>query len=126
MDKAFGKNSLITNKKLELLFNKDEIARLNAIKNVIKYETTQPVGSAVNNSNTASALYSALDRVAKRVPFGQSMIADPLSEITTGVGVKRALDVPRSILDSTPLPPSQSNFRGLGGILGAESFQERN
>ncbi|HEY7866990.1 MAG TPA: hypothetical protein VIC51_13445 [Psychromonas sp.] len=126
IDKAFGKNGLITNKKLELLFNKDEIARLNAIKNVIKYETTQPVGSAVNNSNTASALYSALDRVAKRLPFGQSMIADPLSEITTGVGVKRALNVPRSILDTTPLPPSQSNFRGLGGILGAESFQERN
>jgi hypothetical protein len=131
MDKAFGKNSLITNKKLELLFNKDEIARLNAIKNVIKYETTQPVGSAVNNSNTASALYSALDRIGTssvlgKIPFGRQLIADPLSEITTGVGVKRALDVPRSILDSTPLPLSQSNFRGLGGILGAESFQERN
>ena len=130
MDKVFGKNGLITNKKLELLFNKDEIAKLNAIKNVIKYETTQPVGSAVNNSNTAASVYSTLERIGSssalnRIPFGRQTIAEPLTEITTDAAVRNSLNVPRSLLDNTPIPATPSRFRGLGGILGAESFQER-
>jgi len=130
MDKVFGKNGLITNKKLELLFNKDEIAKLNAIKNVIKYETTQPVGSAVNNSNTASSVYSALERigsskVVNATPFGKPMLADPLTEITTDAAVRNSLNVPRSLLNNTQMPATPARFRGLGGILGAESFQER-
>jgi hypothetical protein len=42
--------------KINTVFSPEEVLQLKAIRNVAKLEQFQPVGSAVNNSNTASAL----------------------------------------------------------------------
>lgn len=83
--------------KLRLFFNKDEIAQLKAVGRVASYETAQPRGSAVNNSNTAGALAGLLDRIASssllgRVPFGDAAIRQPAQNWSMQIGAKNALD----------------------------------
>ena len=60
-------------RKLAQFFDKDEIAQLKAVGKVAQYTTVQPVGSAVNNSNSGALLMGRgldfLDRLASKVPL---------------------------------------------------------
>lgn len=83
--------------KLRLFFNKDEIAQLKAIGRVASYETVQPRGSAVNNSNTAGAVAGLLDRIASspligKLPFGDAAIRGPAKNWAASIGAKNALE----------------------------------
>lgn len=66
--------SAIGDRKLSQFFNPDEMAELEAIKKVSSYMLAQPVGSAVNNSNSgALALGRGLDflnSLSGKVPLG--------------------------------------------------------
>jgi len=59
--------------KLGQFFTKEEIAQIKAVGKVAQYTTVQPVGSAVNNSNSGALLMGRgldlLDRLASRVPL---------------------------------------------------------
>lgn len=92
----------IGDRKLRLFFSKPEIDQMKAVGRVAGYEQFQPVGSAVNNSNTAAASAAIVDRflsqsVLSKIPFGQAAIGDPLQNITVGLQSGRALDVPRTL-----------------------------
>lgn len=96
--------------KMKSIFNADEIAQLKSIANVAKYEAFQPVGSAVNNSNTAAAALNILDRVAQssllgKIPFGSSLIREPVQNIMMGNQAKAAL-TPANVL-TNPIPQIQ-------------------
>lgn len=60
-------------RKLAQFFDKEEIAQLKAVGKVAQYTTVQPVGSAVNNSNSGALLMGRgldfLDRLASKVPL---------------------------------------------------------
>ena len=60
-------------RKLAQFFDKDEIAQLKAVGKVAQYTTVQPVGSAVNNSNSGALLMGRgldlLDRLSSKVPL---------------------------------------------------------
>lgn len=60
-------------RKLSQFFDKDEIAQIRAVGRVAQYTTAQPVGSAVNNSNSATSLMGRgldlLDRLSSKVPL---------------------------------------------------------
>lgn len=60
-------------RKLAQFFDKEEIAQLKAVGKVAQYTTVQPVGSAVNNSNSGALLMGRgldfLDRLAAKVPL---------------------------------------------------------
>lgn len=88
-------------RKLGLFFSKEEIEQLRAIGRVASYETAQPRGSAVNNSNSGALLLGkGLDMIAKGsrfLPFGDAAISKPLQSLRADIGTARALNVAPSI-----------------------------
>lgn len=87
--------------KLRLFFTPDEIAQLKTIGRVASYETAQPRGSAVNNSNSAATLggwfVSALEKIGNsslvgKIPMGDSLIRTPAKNWSAQIGVKAAMD----------------------------------
>ena len=118
----------IGDNKLKLLFSQDEIAQLKAIERVAKYEGFLPVGSAVNTSNTASALMSrtaellANSPLIGKIPLGNALIGEPARNIQIGIGARQAFDIPKS-LTIDPLqgvvskPYIGSAYIGTGGLL---------
>ena len=88
--------------KLRLMFNSDELAQMKAIGRVGSYETFQPRGSAVNNSNTASGIAGLVERIAdnplvSKIPFGRQMIAEPGSNIAASLRIKQAMNPRRQL-----------------------------
>lgn len=96
--------------KMKAIFSADEIAQLKSIANVAKYESFQPVGSAVNNSNTAAAALNILDRVAQssflgKIPLGSSLIREPVQNIMLGNQATKALNPANAL--TAPIPQVQ-------------------
>jgi hypothetical protein len=96
--------------KMKAIFSADEIAQIKSVANVAKYESFQPVGSAVNNSNTASAALSILDRLAQssflgKIPLGSSLVREPIQNIMIGNQASAALN-PANVL-TNPIPQIQ-------------------
>lgn len=88
----------IGERKLKLFFDKNEIEQLNRIARVASYENVQPKGSAVNNSNTAAALFnSVIDGIGKYVPFGE-LAVKPVSNISTAIGARNATNTANAII----------------------------
>ncbi|MCE3606917.1 hypothetical protein LXA47_25410 [Massilia sp. P8910] len=124
----------IGDRKLRLFFPADQIAQMKAIGRVASYEQVQPVGSAVNNANTAAAGGAMmLDRIANlpflsRLPMGKAMLADPLENIALSMQAKRSMNVPLN-LAGPPKAPAQLRTRGLlmspAAMMGIESEEER-
>lgn len=102
----------IGDEKLNRFFSKPEVDQLKAIGRVASYEQFQPVGAAVNNSNTAAAgLSGVFDRIANspllsKVPFGK-MLAEPAQNISVGINSGRALNVPSAIAAPKLAAPRQ-------------------
>lgn len=102
----------IGDRKLSLFFEPEEVAQLKAIGRVASYEQFQPRGAAVNNSNTAaSALATMLDRIGSspllsKIPMGK-MLAEPVQNISVGIGAKRALNVPGALSGGGTLLPAR-------------------
>jgi len=109
--------------KLSAFFSPEEIANLKTLGRVGSYITSQPAGSAVNNSNTSSALFN----LATKLPGGGMLgnVASGINAVTRSVKnaatAKNALaaEVPVSAADLTP---QQANILALilgGGAIGA-------
>jgi hypothetical protein len=124
----------IGERKLNLFFDKGEIAQLNAIGRTSRYEQFQPTGSAVNNSNTAGAAGAILDRflssgLLSKIPFGKQALGEPLENIMLGVKSGRALDVPANI--TLPGQSAAPLLRGAGlgvspaAFMGLETEEEK-
>jgi hypothetical protein len=89
----------IGERKLNLFFDKQEIEQLNRIARVGSYEAFQPKGSAVNNSNTASAVGNhALDFINKYIPLGKAVVGDPVQNIKLSLGARGSLNAPKSLV----------------------------
>ena len=82
-------------KKLGQFFDADEIAQLRAVGRVAQYTTVQPVGSAVNNSNSGALLMGRgldfLDRMAAKVPL--LGIGPTVSTVTRGMQQRQAQSI---------------------------------
>lgn len=93
----------IGERKLNLFFKPDEVNQLKAIGRVASYEQVQPVGSAVNNSNTAGTAGAMwLDRVASspllsKIPVLGSAIQPAAQNIVIGMKAGNAMNVPMNI-----------------------------
>ena len=84
----------IGKKKLEAVFSREELLQIQALKRVAKSDSFMPVGSAVNTSNTASALTKEF---ANKVPF--------LNTYKNNKKVNQALDINNAIKQATQQPP---------------------
>lgn len=99
----------IGDEKLRLFFSPEEVASLRANGRVATYMQNQPIGSAVNNSNSgALVLGRSADMVgtlAKKLPFGQQVVADPLRNINIAISQRQAQNVLPGLLAEQPKPP---------------------
>lgn len=97
--------------KLKLFFTPEEVSQLKAVARVAKYETAQPTGSAVNNSNTAATAFAhALDMIGNnkllsRLPFGDAALRQPAQNWAAQIQTRQALNAPAGLAVS----PQQQN-----------------
>lgn len=118
MEKAIRR---LGSKKLDLLFTKQEQAQLQSLANVAGYEQFQPVGSAVNNSNTAAALSSMIERLAGssvlgKLPLGM-LIQEPVKNIAAGRAANQALNPLAALAMPAQRPLGLGVTPTLPGIL---------
>lgn len=116
----------IGDRKLNLFFDKNEVEQLNRIGRVASYEKFQPTGSAVNNSNTAAAAFTAvIDKLAnssliKSIPFGSAAISQPATNISISLGTRNSLNAPKALRLPIQNQPITKNliFPGLTALQG--------
>ena len=104
-------------RKLAQFFDKDEIAQLKAVGKVAQYTTVQPVGSAVNNSNSGALLMGRgldlLDRLASKVPL--LGLGATVSGVTRHVQQRQAQNIGQALVRR----PVQEGRRLPGVTFGA-------
>jgi len=92
----------IGERKLGLFFEPEEMQQLRRIARVSSLMMTQPVGSAVNNSNSGTTLlgrgYDGLKWLADKVPFGRAAILDPINGIEVAIRQRNAANVVPGLL----------------------------
>lgn len=107
MDDAFRQ---IGEQKLALFFSPQEIAQLKSAINVGRYMQSQPIGSAVNNSNTGALMLGrALSEVLKGTPILGPMAMQPAANAITGVRAtfqaRQADDLARALVQAQARQP---------------------
>ncbi len=109
--------------KLRIFLSPEEIAQLQANGRVASYMQVQPVGSAVNNSNSGALLAQKAHEWLSMVPGGRMLIADPLQSIGITLAQSRAQNVTPGLLTSplprSPLQPLLGPAVATGGLLAA-------
>ena len=114
LDKAIAQLGI---KKLNTVFTPEELVQLKAIRNVAKFEQFQPVGAAVNTSNTASALFNLSSAAMK-----------PLTSLMKEYQGRQALNISRALVNPPipRIPTSQlvSPYSSVYSLLGGEEQQQ--
>jgi hypothetical protein len=116
-------------RKLPLLFDQKEISQLRTLGRAASYMQAQPVGSAVNNSNSGALVMGkvgdGIEGLLKAIPFGGGTgLADLSKRGRIALTTSKVKNVPQGLL--TPLPPELVYSRGAlplsvygTGLLGA-------
>jgi hypothetical protein len=122
--------------KLRLFFTPEQIAQMKTLGRVASYETVQPRGSAVNNSNTATTLggwfADALSKIANsnligKIPMGDVAIRNPARNWSAQLEVKAAMDPYAAASLPSPVPQSGrlADLLGPGLLLAAPKANSR-
>lgn len=113
----------IGDRKLELFFTPEELGRLKMTGRVAAYTQNQPVGSAVNNSNSGALLLGRGADILKKIPLIGPNVAPALRSLDISIQNNRAQNVIPGLL----VDPEKVNLGGkllspgvaLGGLLSA-------
>lgn len=115
--------------KLALFFSPEEIAKLQALGRVSSYAQVQPVGSAVNNSNSGALLVGrtldAMQAVSGKLPLG---LDTTINGVLRGVQQRQAMNVPKSLLaepEKIPLPMLLGPTAIYSGLLASQPVNQR-
>jgi hypothetical protein len=104
----------IGERKLALFFSPEEITALRANGRVASYMQVQPVGSAVNNSNTGALMlgkgYDALMGLTNKVPVLGPMLVPPIKNIEIAMRNRQAQNVLPGLLAAQPRQPMTRNL----------------
>lgn len=117
----------IGDRKLSLFFTPQEVGQLRSVGRVASYMQVQPVGSAVNNSNSGALLlgkgYDALKGLAGKIPGGQSLLLNPLNNIENSVNASAARNIVPGLLTPQQRAPLGARYLlpaiATGGLLSA-------
>lgn len=117
----------IGERKLALFFTPEEMGQLNAVGRVASYAQVQPVGSAVNNSNSGALVlgkaYDALMGLANKVPVIGPNLVPPIRNIEIAVRNRQAQNVLPGLLATVEQQPLGSGLLlpgiAAGGLLAA-------
>jgi hypothetical protein len=104
---AFAKAlNALGERKLSLIFSPEELRALRTNARVASLMQSQPVGSAVNNSNSGALLLGRggdmLAGLAGRLPFGKQAVVDPLQEIMVSMRQRQAQKLMPGLLAEQP------------------------
>jgi hypothetical protein len=117
----------IGEEKLGLFFSPEEVSQLRATGRVASLMQSQPVGSAVNNSNSGALLLGRgmdlLNGVAGKIPFGKAAVIDPLRNINISISQRQAQNVVPGLLAPVEKAPIGQSLLlpgvAMGGLLAA-------
>lgn len=111
----------IGDRKLSVFFSPEEVADLKRLQRVASYAQAQPVGSAVNNSNSgalmAGNLMDVLGSLGAKVPLG---LKDTITGFTQSRQARQAISPARGLLapaESVPLLDQIAPRMIYGGLL---------
>lgn len=112
----------IGDRKLSLFFSPEELTQLRTVGRVASYMQNQPVGSAVNNSNSGALLLGKGIDLLNKLPGGQTFLGQPLQNINISMQQRAAENVLPGLLASQPRPPMTSGLLApaaafSGGLL---------
>jgi len=94
-------------RKLAMFFSADEIQQIKSAVNVGRYMQSQPIGSAVNNSNSGAMLWGRLSNVLGHlsgIPGAGPLAAAPLQQFTTSMQVRTLRDLSRGLTTPEAAP----------------------
>lgn len=116
----------IGDRKLSLLFTDEELGRLRMTGRVASYAQNQPVGSAVNNSNSGSLVVGQALDMLRNVPILGPNIGQPLQNLNVSIQQRAAQNVLPGLLAAQPKQPLLPGLitPGIGfsgGLLSAPS-----
>jgi hypothetical protein len=127
---AFNRElSRIGEQKLRAIgFSADDISQLRQVGRAASYLQIQPKGSAVNNSNTASAVIGTLDSLLQRLPYVGQIARQPLNSMVNSSTARNALrsTLPVTGADIIDEPTRNALLRlsvPFGGALGMAGAQ---
>lgn len=117
----------IGDRKLALFFSPEELNQLRAVGRVASYAQVQPVGSAVNNSNSGALMlgkgYDALMALADRIPIIGPNLVPPIRNIEIGIRNQQAQNFAPGLLRIPQKPPMGQGLLlpgiAAGGLLAA-------
>lgn len=96
-------------RKLNLFFDPKEVQQIKAAVNVARSMQSQPIGSAVNNSNSMAMglgrLFSSLLNAGSKTPILGPMIAQPLTGASVAMQARSVANVPNSLMLNQPREP---------------------
>ena len=112
----------IGDRKLALFFSPEELTQLRTVGRVASYMQNQPVGSAVNNSNSGALLLGKGIDLLNKIPGGQTFIGQPLQNISISMQQRAAQNVAPGLLAAQPRQPMSSGLLApaaafSGGLL---------
>jgi len=117
----------IGQEKLRMFFTPSEIEDLSSAARAASYMQVQPVGSAVNNSNSGALLLGRGIDALNRMPVIGPMVGPALKNIDVSLQTRRAQNVLPGLLAEQARPPWLSGFVGpgvaMGGLLAAPGSQ---
>lgn len=113
-------------RKLSLLFTPEELTAIRANARVASYMQVQPVGSAVNNSNSGALMLGQvldwLPPVVRHSPVGKSLVFDPLRSIDVSLSQRQAQNIMPALVNQQSRPLLPGLFGpgvAMGGLLAA-------
>jgi hypothetical protein len=99
----------VGDRKLKLFFDAKEIQKIRAAVNVARSMQSQPIGSAVNNSNSMAMglgrLFSSVLNAGNKVPVLGPMVTQPLMGASVALQARSAASVPNALLRQMPPEP---------------------
>jgi hypothetical protein len=120
----------IGDRKLSMWFTPQEINKLKSAVRVAKYMQSQPIGSAVNNSNSGAMIVGkVLDFIqskSKLVPLGEAMIAGPITNIRAGAQARQLQNISGALVVPTPRQPLPAGALALGAAVPPRDKDSRN
>ena len=124
---AFNKAlNQLGDRKLSMLFSPEELTALRANARVASYMQAQPVGSAVNNSNSGALMlggaYDWINQVAGKIPMGKQLVVDPLRSIDISLAQRNAQNLTPALRVNQPrqmMPTLLGPGVAMGGLLAA-------
>lgn len=119
----------IGDRKLRAFFDPQEIEQLHAISRVGRLMVNQPVGSAVNNSNTSAALMGRMLDMMGRAGRGVKLlgVGDQIGAIQSGLQQRAAQRIPGALSLPTPGPGTNRLIPAslYGSLLAAPGVPRR-